>query len=804
MTDLIRRFLDILDHATAGGVTEVCVFQGGKVPTHVGYFNDLDKAVKAIESHDERGNIFVTLNPAKRDLLARANNHLIEGSYKRPIERTKDHEILRDSWFLLDVDPKRPSGISSTDGELHEAIEVAKAARDWLLSVGVPASAVLSGQSGNGAYVLIRLPNYEVTDECITIKKTFMGHIADLFDNDQVEVDRTVFNPARLVCALGTLKVKGENIAERPHRRSMIRTISGKPFDPAKDQRCEPFDLYALAARILPLAKPPGQKQTGTGAQHSATGNKSYELDIREIAEKFDNTCETSRGFVYADCPNCGGSQKLFYNTLSGAYGCFHFNNGSCNRRDLRTKLREIAGAEGRQFQQQTNQAGARQAPPSQDPKKSGPNAADREPVKLAVSWADFDAEQFVQGERIAFAVERGEIALLNALPNAGKTTLALNVAVSLAAGRSFFPVVDRDTPQRVLYIDGETRRPRLQRDIRTMTKGFDRETAIRVGQNLHVVCEAEISSESLALTRTDHLLEMSVEALRVKPDFIVIDTLSSLCPVFNENDNAEQTRKVWRPLQKLARDCDAAILVLHHVGKRNEDSQAPERVYRGRGASASGGAARAVWLLTPDPVTPGLSTLACVKVKGEPPADTRLQLDPGTRWIGALKIEHQKITTPLERVLQVVNREMRTAEIKAALKPDLGDRTVETAIAEAVQLEKLKVVKRGVYRPSKQTAETAEAAKDLFAVSAETTEESEKGVENEFPQLPHPPICAAETAETINGNSSKRLEQQSQNLRNHRLRKADENGKAGSTVPHEPHSPMTSTEHTEMEEVIL
>jgi replicative DNA helicase len=213
----------------------------------------------------------------------------------------------------------------------------------------------------------------------------------------------------------------------------------------------------------------------------------------------------------------------------------------------------------------------------------------------LVVSWADFDAEQFPQGERIAFAAERGEIALLNALPNAGKTTLALIIALCLAIGRRFLPLVTEEKQRRVLYIDGETRRARLQRDLRTMTKDFSRKEAMAVGQNLQIICEAEILGESLALTRTDHLLQLSNDALRVKPDFIVIDTLASLCPVFNENDNAEQTRKVWRPLQKLARDCDAAILVLHHVGKRNEDSQTPERVYGGRGASASGGAARAV-----------------------------------------------------------------------------------------------------------------------------------------------------------------------------------------------------------------
>jgi len=231
MNTQLRAFLRALGHVEAGGVTEVCVFRGGKKPTHVGYFDDLEKAAKAIEAHDGKGNIFVTLNPAKRELLARYNNRLVKGSYENPAERTKDTDILCDSWFLLDVDPKRASGISSTDEELGLALDVAKAARDWLLSAGVSASAILTAQSGNGAYVLVRLPDYEVTAQRTETKKALVNRIADLFDNARVEIDRTVFNPARLVCALGTMKVKGENITERPHRRSGIRTIAGEAYD---------------------------------------------------------------------------------------------------------------------------------------------------------------------------------------------------------------------------------------------------------------------------------------------------------------------------------------------------------------------------------------------------------------------------------------------------------------------------------------------------------------------------------------------------------------------------------------------
>jgi hypothetical protein len=345
------------------------------------------------------------------------------------------------------------------------------------------------------------------------------------------------------------------------------------------------------------------------------------------------------------------------------------------------------------------------------------------EEIRLAVSWADFEAEEFIQGERIAFAVERGEIVLLNALPNAGKTTLAINTAISLASGRRFPPLVTEPQPRRVLYIDGETRRARLQRDIRTMMKDFSHEELLAVRQNLHIICEVEINGESLALTDIAHLLQISVDALRVKPDFIVVDTFSSLCPVFNENDNAEQSRRVWRPLQKLARDCDAAILVLHHIGKRNEDSQASERVYRGRGASASGAAARSVWLLAPDPVKPGLSTLSCVKAKGECPADVRLQLNAETRWMRQLEVVAPQ-PTQLEIVAAKVTREMKTAEIVAVLSAQMGERAVKDYLAEAVEQGLIRKVKYGVYGP--KSAENAESAKGQNAQSAQSAQSPE------------------------------------------------------------------------------
>jgi hypothetical protein len=314
-----QRFLETLDHKSSGGVTEVCVFHGGKVPTHVGYYDDPEKAARAIKAHDGRGNIFVTINPAKRDLLARYNNRLVEGSYKNPAERTKDPDIWRDSWFPIDIDPDRPTGISSTQAELDQAIETGRLVKEWLIDLGVPAASILTGVSGNGVYLLIRLPDYEITKDLIEIKQALLNHIADLFDTDTIKIDRAVYNPSRLVRALGTMKVKGENIPERPHRRSRIFMIAGDQFDSTQQQRCQTVDLYGLAVGMIP-----GLKTTQKAAKSGKGAGSGDKFDMRRHTDKLTNEKKTTRGWNYYDCPACGGEQKLGVNTATGAYSCFH------------------------------------------------------------------------------------------------------------------------------------------------------------------------------------------------------------------------------------------------------------------------------------------------------------------------------------------------------------------------------------------------------------------------------------------------------------------------------------------------
>jgi hypothetical protein len=80
-----------------------------------------------------RGNsVYTTLNPVLPDLLARSTNRCKVHAGAT----TKDEEILRRAWLLIDFDPKRPSGISATDEEKEAALRRARDCRAWLTSQG--------------------------------------------------------------------------------------------------------------------------------------------------------------------------------------------------------------------------------------------------------------------------------------------------------------------------------------------------------------------------------------------------------------------------------------------------------------------------------------------------------------------------------------------------------------------------------------------------------------------------------------------------------------------------------------------
>lgn len=200
-----------------GDVFELRVPKAGKFRTISGYFDNAEALAKALAAFpaEQLPGVYITLNPLNPALMARANNRA--AAYAENTATDKD--VQRRRWFPLDFDAVRPAGISSSDEEHEAAHRKAVQVREHLRSLGWPEP--IYADSGNGAHLLYRvdLPN---DDETRGMLQAALESLSAELSDDQIKIDRAVFNAARIWKLYGTVGRKGENLPERPHRLARI------------------------------------------------------------------------------------------------------------------------------------------------------------------------------------------------------------------------------------------------------------------------------------------------------------------------------------------------------------------------------------------------------------------------------------------------------------------------------------------------------------------------------------------------------------------------------------------------------
>ncbi len=188
----VRRTLGLL--LPCGQLTEVraldaVTYADRWAHTASGYFTDPDKLLAALESVRAAKACYLIPNPVNPALLARAANRI------RKADRggtTSDNDIVTRRWLLVDCDPQRPAGISSTDSEHEAAVERCRAIWSALhYNHGWPEP--IAADSGNGAHLLYRV-DLPVDDGGLV--QRCLSALAAQFDDDTVKVDTGVFNPA--------------------------------------------------------------------------------------------------------------------------------------------------------------------------------------------------------------------------------------------------------------------------------------------------------------------------------------------------------------------------------------------------------------------------------------------------------------------------------------------------------------------------------------------------------------------------------------------------------------------------------
>lgn len=232
--------------------------------THSGYFSDYDALIRAVEPLDADSSvhgIYVTLNEVNPALLSRRANRIKMRLGKKD-STTSDADILRRCWLPIDIDPLRPSGVSSTDEEHGLALAKADEVARWMTGLGFPEP--VRADSGNGAHLLYRidLPNDEAATALV---KACLTTLDALFSDERVTVDTANFNAARIWKLYGTVSRKGDNTPERPYRRSRILSAPDELSIATIDQ------LRDLAARL----------PTEQHAQQQPTAAKEKGFDLR-------------------------------------------------------------------------------------------------------------------------------------------------------------------------------------------------------------------------------------------------------------------------------------------------------------------------------------------------------------------------------------------------------------------------------------------------------------------------------------------------------------------------------------------
>lgn len=214
--DDARRFFSLV--ARPGDVFELRGLARVNGQQHVtsGFFDDIEALARAaIERSGKDDGCYVTINPVKPELLFRAPKNKLRRAGSG--ETTSDRDVLVRRHLLVDIDPIRPAGISSSDAEHAAAIEQAKRVRDHLAPKGWPEP--ILADSGNGAHLVYEI-DLPVEDGGLVQRTLTLLHRR--FSTDALKIDEKVYNPARISKVYGTLTRKGVDAPERPHRLARI------------------------------------------------------------------------------------------------------------------------------------------------------------------------------------------------------------------------------------------------------------------------------------------------------------------------------------------------------------------------------------------------------------------------------------------------------------------------------------------------------------------------------------------------------------------------------------------------------
>lgn len=408
------------------------IYAGGKT-NFSGYFKSADDLINAFKRFTpvEQGNTYITLNAINEACYSRKQQNQM---LKNPKETTADNNIVGYQWMLVDLDPKRPSGTSSSDEELEKARLKAQKVYKYLKRNGFETPVV--AMSGNGYHLLYKISLQNTTERKTLIENCLKFINLAFKDDDGVDIDTKVFNPARICKLYGTMAEKGADTKERPHRMSKIVAV------PDVVKTTDVLYLMALADK---LPKEPERPQKYNNYNPQQFNLEEWLTKHNVVVTSKVDFKGIGKKYILEHCPfdeNHNGKDACLIQFDSGAitFKCLHASCDGRTWKDFRM-FYEPDAYNRPDYKQPNREMYYRKADEERPVYFNDDEEKIEEPYFLTLEDIynrptlpeEFIQTGIVEIDKKLKGLKKGEVTVISGLRASGKTSITSQIAVKTA-----------------------------------------------------------------------------------------------------------------------------------------------------------------------------------------------------------------------------------------------------------------------------------------------------------------------------------------------------------------------------------
>ena len=394
-----------------------------------GYFKNVDNIIKDLPRYSN-GNVYFVLNKISDGCYSREQHEVFVEKAKNT---TSDGDISLREWLLIDVDPKRPSGVSSTDEEKNSAKLVINNVFSFLRDIGFAEPIVCD--SGNGFHLLYKI-GLENTDANKLLIQTVLQVLDLYFSNGKCDIDKTVFNASRITKLYGTDSKKGNSTDDRPHRQSSILKVP-------KVIKETPYQLLLKVAGMMPA---PEEKTYQNNYGKDRFDLKSF-ISENNIKVKSELNFQGGTKYILDHClfdHSHKSKDAALFELQNGAiaYKCLHNSCSGYKWQDVR-KMYDPNAYE-KYYEPQTRRI-------TEKREEIVPQAQMKEKGSKFLNFNEIEAKDrtqivsipsgFTQLDKMIIGFNKGEVSLWSGKNGAAKSTIITQIAIN-AVDKNFKGVI--------------------------------------------------------------------------------------------------------------------------------------------------------------------------------------------------------------------------------------------------------------------------------------------------------------------------------------------------------------------------